>query len=94
LPRLPTADEGAIGLFAISDAAFPGRSGEQAPFGTQIAVIFDLPIGLIMAALAFTQRKGRRRKAFFVIASIVLLMPLATDAVRRTRNVLYLRALL
>jgi len=56
-------------------------------------IVLDVPAGLTVFALAFTQRKGRRRTALMVLAGLILLVPVASGTVRHVRAAAYGREL-
>jgi hypothetical protein len=82
----------AVGVLAITDAAFSRGSGEWDRLGPLLALLFEAPIGLLLFALALTQGRGRQRTVF-VMALIVVLVPPATEAARRAKSAIYRRQL-
>lgn len=82
-----------FGLLSVLDAALSRGSGEWGSFAQVVDVFLDVPAGLAVFALAFTQRRGLRRTAFIVLAGVILLIPVASWTVRRTRAEAYRREL-
>lgn len=82
-----------FGLFSIYDAAFSGGSGEWGSFAQTADLVLDIPAGLIVLALAFTQHKGRRRTFIMILAGTILLIPVVTSATRHFRAAAYSREL-
>jgi len=75
----------AIGSVCIASAIVPGGSGEWEGAGQVAALVLQVPAGLAVLALAFSQPRGRRRSLLRLAAAVILLMPIATVGLRHAR---------
>lgn len=75
-----------IAAAAFYDSAFSRGSGEWAGLGQLFTVIVEVPSGLMLIGLAFTQQKRVRRVGFIVIGILFLLVPIANDDLAKWKS--------
>ncbi len=80
---------GLLGVAGVWDAMHNSPSGEWAGLGVLFTAVVDWPTGLLVAGLAFTQRRPRRRTLLVLIGLVLLSLPFLTATAlqhRRTRQ--------
>ena len=80
---------GLFGLAGLLDAAQSSPSGEWAGLGVLATLIVDVPVGLIVFGVAFTQRRKSRRAILLLVGLALIVLPFLVAMTlqhRRTRQ--------